>query len=174
MPGAAERARGERFSTAAKRAGWTANDLAAALGYTAAAVRQWWRGETGPPYSVLEQYGRLVGASVQELVSGPLLADPHERAEDVLLAVIDRIAAGEEPDAAHAAATDGKSQFSRRERARMRGRGPLILADVQARTGRPWEELSLSERRALVRQWNAETPEEPEVARPDNAGPPRP
>jgi transcriptional regulator with XRE-family HTH domain len=148
---------GARMKKAALRAGLSAYKIARELEVYPPTVYDWWRSKYRPSPTNLRAYADLVGMRMDELSDGMVIADRaswdaevKDTASQIVLEVLGRIAQGETPEAAFAAATGGVEQLTDAERKAIEDGAGKLLTYLNEDSGGDWKSLPPEKRLEIV------------------------
>ena len=148
---------GARMKKAAQRSGLSAYKIAHSLGVYAPTVYGWWRSKYRPSPANLKAYANLVGMRMDELSDGMVIADREsweaevkDTASQIVLEALGRMARGEAPEAAFAAATGGVEQLTDAEREAIQAGAGKLLTYLNEAAGGDWKSLPPEKRLEIV------------------------
>jgi transcriptional regulator with XRE-family HTH domain len=160
MSSTGRRERGERLKKAAKKAGFTSDQIGELLGVEGGTVRGWWRGASEPSIDMLTHYARLTLVSVSYLIEGDRPMGPSGTLQEWLLRYAELIRQGVPPLEAINQITGVSSvgdpgipedRLTPEEREILAGEATAMQAVLEEASGGQWDRLNDEQRLAVLR-----------------------
>jgi transcriptional regulator with XRE-family HTH domain len=148
---------GRRMRAAFKGRGLTIKQVADAIGVYPQTIHDWWNDRYRPEPQRLRAYAEALGVTMAD-VGG------EKTAQEVIAETLARIAGGEEPKAAFAAANGAPGEWSETESAGLTAGAPLLRDYLNQLAGGDWSHRTPEEQQRLVAELMAAEPADDEPA----------
>jgi transcriptional regulator with XRE-family HTH domain len=167
MSSIGRRERGDRLKKAAKKAGFTSDQIGELLGVEGGTVRGWWRGASEPSIDMLTHYARLTLVSVSYLIEGDRPMGPSGTLQEWLLRYAELIRQGVSPLEAINRITGVNSvsdpgipgdRLTPEERALLAGDADAMQATLEDASGGQWDRLTDAQKLAVLQLIETMTP----------------